>query len=57
MLRATKGWDLSCNHVIHIVTPREFDKLIDRVKEALDHAEFLKAESVAVPTLGAGAMG
>ena len=56
MLRSTKGWGLSCNHVIHIVTPREVDKLTDRVKEALDHAELLKAKSVAIPTLGAGTL-
>ena len=55
-LRSTKGWGLLCDHVIHIVTPREVDKLTDRVKEALDHAELLKAKSVAIPTIGAGTL-
>ena len=55
-LRCTKGWGLSCNHVIHIVTPRKANKLIARVKEALDHAELLKAKSVAIPTIGAGTL-
>ena len=56
MLRLTKGWDLSCGHVIHIVTPREAEKLTDRVKEALDHAESFEAKSVAIPTIGAGTL-
>ena len=56
MLRSTKGWGLLCSRVIHIVTPREAEKLTDRVKEALDHAELLKAKSVAIPTIGAGTL-
>ena len=56
ILRCTKGWNLLCDHVIHIVTPREADKLTDRVKEALDHAELVKAKSVAIPTIGAGTL-
>ena len=56
MLRFTRGWDLFCGHVIHIVTPREVDKLTDRIKEALDHAESFEAKSVAIPTIGAGTL-
>ena len=53
-IRCTKGGNLLCDYVIHVVTPHEADKLTKRIKEALDHAELLKANSVSLPTLGAG---
>ena len=53
-IRYTKGGNLLCDYVIHVVTPHEADKLTKRIKEALDHAELLKANSVSLPTLGAG---
>ena len=53
-IRATRGWNLLCKHVIHIVTPNKSDQLTKLVKEALDLADLLKATSVAIPTIGAG---
>jgi len=53
-IRVTKGWNLFCENVIHVETPRSVDKLAERIKEALDDAELIGVTSVALPTLGAG---
>ena len=53
-IRVTKGWNLFCEYVIHVKTPRSVDKLAERIKKALDDAELIGVGSVALPTLGAG---
>jgi len=53
-IRVTNGMKLKCKYVAHLVTPRSIDEYAKRIKSALDCAEVLGVQSVALPTLGAG---
>uniref|UniRef100_H2ZC15 Poly [ADP-ribose] polymerase n=1 Tax=Ciona savignyi TaxID=51511 RepID=H2ZC15_CIOSA len=54
-IKVTKGFNLLCDYVVHMVTPSTAAELGTRLKNALDVADLMKVKSVAVPTLGAGA--
>ena len=53
-IRVTKGYNLRCKNVIHVVATKDEKLLSSRIRQALEQAEKLKATSVALPTLGAG---
>nr|XP_026693896.1 uncharacterized protein LOC100182562 [Ciona intestinalis] len=56
-IRVTDSFNLLCNHVVHLVTPRQSSMLAAHIKDAMEVADMLKAESVSIPTLGAGGIG
>ena len=53
-LRVTKGYDLPCKYVFHLITPNTAQELTHRVKIVLDEAKKLGITSISFPTLGAG---
>ena len=53
-LKVTKGYNLSCKYVFHLVTPSSSDDLTKRVKICLEEAQKLGIDSISFPTLGAG---
>ena len=53
-LKVTKGYNLSCKYVFHLVTPSSCDDLTERVKIVLNTAQQLGIDSISFPTLGAG---
>ena len=53
-IRVTKGYNLPCRNVVHVITTDDEKLLSSRIAQALEQAEKLEATSVALPTLGAG---
>ena len=55
-VRITKGYNLPCKIVVHVLTPKDAETLTSRIKQALRYADQMQAFSIALPVLGAGMM-
>ena len=55
-LRVTGAYALNCKHVLHVVTPKSINEYADRILLALNAANTLRLQSVAIPTIGTGKM-
>ena len=53
-VRVTGGYALNCKHVIHVITPTSIDEYPQRILMALNAANQLGLQSIAIPTIGTG---
>ena len=54
ILRVTKAPGLPFKYVIHLVSPHSANKITERLLVALNTAEELKCQTIAVPAIGTG---